>query len=500
MKDSLKKGVVKTLSNQMRDLTLEEILDEKASRRLFAFTQRTFPEYCPGHFHMDVSKALEAFLNDVLHKLDPRLILTAPPQHGKSELTSRRLPAYALGKNPDLRIIATSYSADRAFDFSQDVQRIMDSESYHRIFPETRIVGQFAKLGAAKRSAGLFEVVGRRGRYRAAGVGGGITGEPADILIIDDPIKDFAEAMSDSTRNTVFDWMNSTAFTRLQEGGGVIVMATRWHMDDPIGRLLRSQPDRWKLINYSAIAEQDEPNRRLGEPLSPERFSLKSLLQKKADMSAYQWEALYQQRPSPVRGAIFKRDDWQFYRQMPDTFDWILQSWDCAFKDKSTSDFVVGQVWGVKGANKYLLDQVRDRMSFTQTVNAIRSLTTKWPKTRMKLVEDKANGTAVIETLKQEISGIIPVEPQGGKEARAHAVSSEVESHHVYLPEGSRWVHDFIEECAAFPTAAHDDQVDAMTQALNRIRADSASQGGLIAVHGTPKDPEFQLWKLPDVF
>jgi predicted phage terminase large subunit-like protein len=271
-------------------------------------------------------------------------------------------------------------------------------------------------------------------------------------------------------------------------------------MDDPIGRLLQNQRERWNLINYPAIAEHDEPNRRSGDPLSPERFSLESLLQKQADMSSYQWEALYQQHPSPVRGGIFKRDDWQFYRQMPDQFDLVLQSWDCAFKDKSTSDFVVGQVWGVKGADKFLLDQVRDRMSFTQTVSAIRSLTTKWPQTHMKLVEDKANGTAVIETLQHEISGIIPVEPQGGKEARAHAVSCEVESHNVYLPEKTRWVQDFIEECAAFPTAAHDDQVDAMTQALNRIRADSTSQGGIICVVGPPRPPELQLWKLPEEF
>src|SRR5262249_37761066 len=158
-------------------------------------------------------------LADVAYKKSPRLILTAPPQHGKSELISRRLPAFALGRHPDLKIIATSYSADRASDFSADVQRFMDSELYHQIFPETRIVGQFAKIGEAKRTAGLFEVVGHRGRYRAAGIGGGITGEPADILIVDDPIKDFADAMSDTVRDNVWNWLTSTAMTRLQEGG-----------------------------------------------------------------------------------------------------------------------------------------------------------------------------------------------------------------------------------------------------------------------------------------
>src|SRR5262249_2093600 len=135
-----------------------------------------------------------------------------------------------------------------------------------------------------------------------------------------------------------------------------------------------------------------------------------------------------------------------------------------------SSDYVVGQVWGIKGADKYLLDQVREHLSFGATVNEIRTLTTKWPKAHTKLVEDKANGTAVIETLKHEISGLIPVQPEGGKEARAHAVSSEVEAHNVYLPQHAPWVHDFVEECAAFPASAHDDQVDAMTQALLRLR------------------------------
>jgi predicted phage terminase large subunit-like protein len=155
----------------------------------------------------------------------------------------------------------------------------------------------------------------------------------------------------------------------------------------------------------------------------------------------------------------------------------MIQSWDCAFKDKSSSDYVVGQVWGVQGADKFLLDQVRGHFSFGATLAAIRSLSAKWPETYTKLVEDKANGTAVIDTLKHEISGIIAVEPEGGKEARAHAVSGEVEAHNVYLPETAVWVHDFIEECASFPAGAHDDQVDGMTQALTRFRGHSITLG-----------------------
>src|SRR5262249_16041216 len=185
-----------------------------------------------------------------------------------------------LGRNPDLKIISTSYSADRALDFSGDVQHIMDSDAYHAVFPQTRIVGQFAKIGEAKRTASLFEVVDRRGRYRAAGIGGGTSGEQDDILIIDAPIKDFGEAMSDTIRESTWNWLTSTAMTRLQEGGGVIVMATRWHLDDPIGRLLERQPGHWKLINFRAIAEEYEPPYRLaGEAWRIERFELCTLMQ-----------------------------------------------------------------------------------------------------------------------------------------------------------------------------------------------------------------------------
>jgi len=378
-----------------RDLTIEEIANAWAGRKLLAFTERTFPQYRDGWFHRKMAAEADRFLADVANKQSPRLILTAPPQHGKSELISRRLPAFALGRNPNLQIIATSYSADRAFDFSANVQQIMDAEVYHAIFPNTRIVGKFAQLGEAKRTAGLFEVVGHRGRYRAAGIGGGITGEPADILIVDDPIKDFADAMSDTVRDNVWNWLTSTAMTRLQEGGGVIVMATRWHMDDPIGRLLEREPGKWKLINFRAIAEENEPPyRKEGEALCTERYSLRTLLDIRdgGAMSSYQWAALYQQRPSPVRGGIFKRDDWRFYRQAPSELNDVIQSWDCAFKDKASSDYVVGQVWGVKGADKYLLDQVRAHLSFGSTVTAVRTLSAKWPKAHTKLVEDKAKG------------------------------------------------------------------------------------------------------------
>lgn len=236
-----------------------------------------------------------------------------------------------------------------------------------------------------------------------------------------------------------------------------------------------------------ALAEENDPlGREPGQPLCPELFTKQALESIKTSVGSYWWASLYQQRPSPAEGGIFKRHWWQYYRQAPGKFDEIIQSWDMSFKDKATSDFVVGQVWGRSGADKYLLDQVRGRMDFTATLQAVRSLSAKWPQARAKLVEDKANGPAVIATLKREISGLIPVEPQGSKEARAWAVQPEVEAGNVYIPDPgiASWVHDFVEECAAFPNGAHDDQVDAMTQALLRFAANTVNTTGIEVLRG----------------
>lgn len=431
---------------------------------------------------------MDWFLDEVEAKRSPRLILSAPPQHGKSEIVSRRMPAMAFGRKPEWRIIGASYAADRAEDFSRDIQKIIDSEKYHRIFPNTRVVGDFSDPKEAKRTkhgSELFEIVGHRGRYRAAGVGGGITGEPAEILIIDDPIKDYAEAISETTRESVWNWLTSTALSRVQEGGGVIIMATRWHQDDPIGRLLDRQRGKWRYINFPAIAETADDqlqHRKLGEELAKERYSLPFLIDIRdgGTVSSYQWSALYQGRPSPLGGGIFKRDDWQFFKQAPDKFDEIIQSWDCAFKDTDGSDYVCGGIVGVKDANKYVLDLINQHLSFRGTKTAIRTLSAKWPEAHTKIIEDKANGPAVIDDLKDEIPGLVAVDPEGGKIVRAHAVSGEVEAHNVYLPDPLTvhldpritpgWVHDFIEQHAGFPTAAFDDEVDMFTQALAYIR------------------------------
>lgn len=405
---------------------------------------------------------------------------TLIPTHN-SELVSRRFPAYAFGKHPDLSIIAASYSSDLASRMNRDVQRIIDDDLYKELFPDTALYGKNIRTtakGSYLRNSDIFEIVGHEGVYRSAGVGGGITGMGCSIAIIDDPIKDRMSADSPTIRQNIWDWYTSTLYTRLAPGGGVIVMLTKWHTDDLAGRLLETERagegDHWKVINFPAIAEQDEYYqgklvRKAGDALHPERYPLEQLLAIKQAIGSRDWAALYQQHPIPDGGAIFKAEWLRFWlpKDLPN-FDLLLSSWDMTFKEGKDNDFVVGQVWGRTGANFYLLDQVRGRWGFTETLHNFQRLAQKWPMVRRHLIEDKANGPAVIDTLRNTVAGIIPVEPCGSKVARAHAVTTYFEAGNVFIPHPSiaPWVNDFIAELTTFPSAAHDDQVDAATQAV----------------------------------
>ncbi len=395
-----------------------------------------------------------------------RLIVSMPPRHGKSELVSRYFPAWYIGTFPDKRIILVSYEADFAATWGRKARDLLEEHG-------PSLFG--IRVSGTSSAANRWDIEGHEGGMVTAGVNGPITGKGADIGIIDDPVKNDQEAMSATYQERAYEWYKSTFRTRIQRDGAIILIMTRWHENDLAGKLLAAQEaegEKWEVVSLPAIAEDDDPlGREFGQPLCPDLFSKDALESIKKAVGSYWWASLYQQRPSPAEGGVFKRNWWQYYRRVPDKFDEIIQSWDMTFKDTKTADYVVGQVWGRKGADKYLLDQVRDRMDFPATVQAVRNLSAKWPQARAKLIEDKANGPAVIATLKQKISGLIPIEPQGSKESRAWAVSPEVEAGNVYLPDPSiaPWVHDFIEECAAFPNGANDDQVDAMSQALMRL-------------------------------
>ncbi|WP_323086416.1 MULTISPECIES: phage terminase large subunit [Providencia] len=445
----------------------EEIEREIARRSLHEFIQYINPEYITSHFSQTVCDALDRFIVKMMNGERPVIILGAPPQHGKSDIVSRYLPAYIFGKYPDLRIAGLSYGKDLASDMNRDVQRIMMSDEYAVLFPlsclnSKRVVTIEVE---AKRNSETFEIVGRKGTYISQGVGGPLTGKKVDLGIIDDPIKNAKEALSPTTKQSVWNWYVSTFKTRLSKNSGEIIMATRWATDDLSGRVIENNK-KAVVLEFPAINDD-------GEALVPELHPIDKLLETKAILGDYFWSAMYQQKPKPGDGQIFHEEFARYYlpKDLPESFDEIIHSWDMTFKDSDGTDYVVGQVWGKKGANAYLLYQIRKRMSFTETLKAVKLLVEKYPQARRKLVEDKANGPAVIDSLKSIISGLVPIEPDGSKIARAHACTAEWEAGNVWLPHKAiaPWITETVDEITTFPFAGHDDTVDAMTQALRYL-------------------------------
>lgn len=450
---------------------------ELARRNLLAFTLATKPDYSAGWVHREICGELMRFYAAVLRKESPRLILTMPPRHGKSEIVSRRFPSFCFGVTPDIGIIAASYDMSLAVAMSRDVQGIMRSEEYREIFPHVNLTETRRRRNAvnATQSSKLFEIPGFAGRYIAAGVGTGITGKGADILSIDDPIKGRKEADSPTVRETVANWYGADAYTRLAPGGGILVTQTRWHEDDLAGRLIDRMGqggDRWTVINYPAIAERDEPHRKEGEALHPERYPLQALQRIRANIGEYDWNALYQQRPTPRAGGVFRREWVRHWTSLPRVPDQVIQSWDFAFKDAKTSDNVSGQLWMRAGARFYLVDCVTRKMSYVEQKAALRRMTEDYPQAWAKVVEDKANGPAIISDLESTIPGIVPYTPLGSKLARAYSVSPFFEAGNVFVPPADAehpWVSKYLEELCTFPSAPHDDRVDATSQALDYL-------------------------------
>lgn len=454
------------------------------------FIRRVNPNF-KFYRHVDI---LVGLLQRVADGELKRIMIFWPPRHGKSELVSRLLSAYYLYRHPARWVGLTSYGATSAYSFSRNAR-----DNYRRI-------GRATKGDAS--AVEQWETDGGGGLW-AAGVGGGITGKGFHLGIIDDPVKDAKEAVSAIVRAGNSEWYSSTFYTRGEPDNAIIVSQTRWHEGDLSGWLLEQEnddePEHWHIVNLPAIAETEvqgfpetctveEDFRRPGEALCPERYDLRRLAKLAKRVGAYFWNSLYQQRPSAVEGSLFKRHWWRFWvprgQQLPPVrvrmgdgsladcvvedmtvMEGHIQSWDMNFKDGSSNSFVVGQIWGHRGADRYLLDQVRGHLDLPDTIREVRNMTRQWPQANAKLIEDKANGPAVMQSLRKEIPGMIAIMPDGSKEARAHAASPAVESGNVYLPHPhiAPWVNDFIEEATSFPFASHDDQVDAMTQAINRL-------------------------------
>lgn len=434
--------------------------------------RRSYADYClyvhegkwflGKHLKLICSK-LEQFINREMSQ--NILIISLPPQHGKSQAITETLPSYYLGKWPERRVIETSYGDDLARRFGR-----RNKQKVERFGQELFNIS----LSRNSRSDTEFEIT-QGGSMISRGIMAGITGQPGDLIIIDDPIKNRQEAESQTYRERIWDEFLNSILTRLSASGVIILIMTRWHEDDLAGRLLKVMPDKCLEINIPLEAEDNDIlGRQPGEALFPEIGKDNIWLAdfKKAYITqegSRAWSALMQGRPTALEGNMLKRSWWRYYKELPAQFEAMVQSWDLTFKDSDGSDYAVGQVWGKLGGNYYLVDQVRDRMDFPTTIQAIKNMTAKHPEVLIKLIEDKANGSAVISMLRNKIPGIIPVNPEGGKVARVNAVSPAIEAGNVYLPEGAMWINDFIEEASAFPNGKHDDMIDAMSQGLNRL-------------------------------
>jgi predicted phage terminase large subunit-like protein len=426
-----------------------------------------------SNWHID---AISDYLEAVTGGEILRLLINMPPRYMKSICVSVLWPTWEWINHPESRWLFAAYSASISGKHSVDRRRVIESDWYQARW------SQVYQLTTDQNIKTEYEN-SRRGVMFTTSVGGTATGKGGTRIVVDDPHNPM-EAESDVQRQTAIDFFDRTLSSRLDDKkkGAIVVVMQRLHEQDLSGHCIEQG---YTHLSLPAEAEKriiiSTPSgrtfaREAGDILWPEREGTAELARAKVAMGSYAYAGQYQQQPSPAEGGMLKREWWRYYKEAPADFDEVIQSWDMTFKDTKGADYVVGQVWGRKGASKYLLDQVRGRMDFPTTIKAFQGLTSKWPAAEAKLVEDKANGSAVIQTLKGTISGIIAIEPQGGKASRVSAVSPTIEASNVYLPDPTLepWVHDFVEECAVFPNGTNDDQVDSMSQALTRWLGTSA--------------------------
>jgi predicted phage terminase large subunit-like protein len=446
-----------------------------------------------------LSDRLAQAVRDVEQGASRFVAVSMPPRLGKSRMTSVDFPLWVLHRHPDWELMLLSHDPSLAAGWGRQIRRGVEQNGGMLDLAIASDAGA-AKEWEVHRPDG--ESDGDNGVVLSRSIRESVTGRGAKVMILDDIVKDFAAAHSKSEREFVWDWWTANSRTRLHPPALVVAIGTRWHDDDIIGRLLSPEydgdPEQWEVISLPALAENPEAvdprtkrpfgpdvlGRKEGEPLlSPivvetPAEALERWADVKQAVGSYAWAALFQQRPSPADGAIFNNDWWQYWRpgdwdDIDAFFERRLTSWDCSFKKTDDSDYVVIQEWGCRAADRYLLRQLRKRMTFTETLVEGRLFieTAEGDGVHEHIVEDKANGTAVIDVLKSEIPGMIPFNPgQDSKEARARAVSPQVEAGNVYLPALAAWLPDYLSEMKAFPNGSHDDQVDGTTQALLRTR------------------------------
>lgn len=469
-------------------------------KRLLPFVERFNPDYQAGWVHKDVCQRLEKFSRMVVEKKSPRLMLFLPPRHGKSTLASIAYPAWHLGRNPSHEFISCSYSGSLAMGFSRKVRGLLREPSYKTAFK--------TRLDPESQSAEAWLTTGGGG-FVAAGVGGGITGKGAHVLVIDDPVKNREDAESQNNRDANWDWYTSTAYTRLAPGGGVLVILTRWHDDDLAGRLLKATAeggDEWEVVRYPALAEEEEEFRKYGEALHPQRYDEESLDRIRKAVGPRDWSALYQQNPVSDDGDYFTRDMIQYFEEVDIDLDEMrfYAAWDLAIGKKDRNDYSVGMVIGVDSFDRlYVVDVVRGRFDGFELVEQILDLYEVWKPSIIGIekghiemalgpfLEKRVRERGLYEAYFKDLKT-----GRRDKEARARAIQGRMQQGMVFLPKNQVWTGPLVAELLRFPNGTHDDQVDALAW-LGLMMTEFATYQSPIVKEPSWRDRIDYLFKTP---
>ena len=449
-----------TLKYILKNALLDK--QDKAQKDFLAFVKTVWPDFIEGKHHRIYAEKLNRIANGELK----RLIVNMPPRHTKSEFASNLFPAFYMGRHPKAKLIQTTHTGELAIRFGRKAKNVIESSEYEKVFPTV-------KLAADSKAAGRWES-NHGGEYFAAGVGGAITGRGADLLIIDDPHSE-QDALSPTVLESHYEWYTSGPRQRLQPGGSIVIVMTRWSIKDLTGKLLEAQgkdpmADQWEVVEFPAIINE--------KPMWGNFWSMEGLLGVKASIPTAKWNAQWMQNPVAEEGALIKREWWQDWdkEQIPQ-LEYVIQSYDTAFTAKTTSDYSAITTWGVftpeEGGRPciILLDAKRGRWNFPELKSKAQEEYSYW-EPELILVEAKASGLPLTHELQKAGIPVINFTPSKGndKHSRVNSVAPIFESGAVYAPVGRRWAEEVIEECAAFPFGDHDDYVDSMTQALMRYR------------------------------
>jgi predicted phage terminase large subunit-like protein len=420
-------------------------------------------------FHQLMIDDIEELLAGKIKKL----AIICPPRHGKTLLGNIMMPAYALGRNPTETVISVSYGSELSETWGRRVRNILSDPDFHRIFPACALSPDSAAAYRFTTTAG--------GEYSAVGRGGPITGKGASLLILDDLLKDASEANSDTVCRGNIEWLQHVAFTRLTPNGRVLAISTRWSEKDAMGWIL--QQHGWKVLHLPALAESaaDPLGREIGEALWPSHYPVEALEQIRADVGSRVFQCLFQGNVAAAQGTIFKRDWFRHYTTPPEKFSRIVQSWDTSYKTGATNDYSVCVTIGQTENGFYLLSLYRAKVEFPELKRQVAQQADFWRPSEI-YVEDRASGQSLIQELKLATTyPVIAVKVDTDKETRASATTGYYEAGKIFFPEGAAWLPDLEDELASFPGALHDDCVDALSQALNRMRD---SGGGLTLIAG----------------